>query len=131
MRYQINAVVNASSKDVDALVRLLVERAESMEIKALPHADSVPSRRPPPGGRPVRYGRHSVIRIGNEKAATAGQQGKMYASLVEFLRRGPKTRIEIGAFLKAKFPDKRSSVSPVLTQLLDIGALAVVDTPNK
>jgi DNA-binding transcriptional ArsR family regulator len=126
VRYQINAIVNGSLKDADALMRLLVEQAETCEFKVLADGD-ITAKRAKPNRTGIRYSRDAMIRIGNEKAAPNGQRGEMFAAVLDTLRRGPKTRTELAKVLKAKFPKTQSSVSPVITQLLDAGALAIVE----
>ncbi len=125
MRYQINATINSSARDFDALVRLLAESCESFELKKLDANGATPKRG---GYRTTRYGRDTLLKIGKGVKPTRPQEASFSQLLTKHFDGKQFSRRDAGKYLRGVVPqDQRTSVSPVLTRLIDQKALEVIN----
>lgn len=120
MRYQIHAIVNFSPQDTDALLRLLAEKAEKLEISTM---EKTSKRRG--HAHNVRWPRNATITPslgGVNMEGLTEQQRKAVKLLSETPPKfWPAPKAKVRAVLKPL----GTSASPILTQLLDAGLLKV------
>lgn len=128
MRYQINAILNNSTPDFDALVRLLAESCEKFELQKLDLNGATRNRKG--GGRPTRYGRFSPIRVAKQmpRASITPLARDLHKLLANHFGDKVFTRKAGNDYLHSVVPkERRRSISPSVTQLLDAKALEVVE----
>lgn len=114
MKYQITATVKSSPREFQALATLLMEKAESFEVRQLTNGEDKDARAP----RVIRWSRSLTCRMNHGKPAP---KTPIEAAVFKYLREkyGTKTFNKGVASAEARKSLKNGSVGPAITRLMN------------